>query len=86
MTPDVERARRMARALIALAIVYGLVAVFLWVAQPGFMEPMFAVRQWFEIALPIVGVASYFIGLGLMVRIYRAKPEPGERTWRYRDC
>jgi hypothetical protein len=80
-----QRGRRTARGLIVLAIVYGLVAVFAYLAQPGFMDPMFGVRQRYEIWLPILGVASYLIGLGLMVRIYRANPEPGERTWRYRD-
>jgi hypothetical protein len=85
MTRDVERARRIARALIALAIVCGLGALFMWVAQPGYIGPMFVERQTFEIWLPILGVASYFIGLAWMVRIYRAHSEPGERTWRYRD-
>jgi NADH:ubiquinone oxidoreductase subunit K len=87
-SPDMtegQRGRRIARGLIVLAIVWGLGALFLWVAQPGFMDPMFVKRQSFEIALPIAGVASYFIGLGWMVRIYRAHSEPGERTWRYRD-
>ena len=85
MPMDDKRGRRIARALIALAIVWGLGALFLWVAQPGYMGPMFVERQTFEIWLPILGVASYFIGLGWMVRIYRARSEPGERTWRYRD-
>jgi hypothetical protein len=85
MTTDGQRGRRIARGLIVLAIVWGLAILLLWVAQPGFMDPMFVQPQSFEIPLPIAGVASYFIGLGWMVRIYRAQPEPGERTWRYRD-
>ena len=85
MLHDGQRGRRIARGLIVLAIVCGLVTVFMWVAQPGFMDPMFVERQTFAISLPILGVASYFIGLGWMVRIYRARSEPGERTWRYRD-
>jgi NADH:ubiquinone oxidoreductase subunit K len=80
-----QRGRRIARGLIVLAIAWGLAALLLWVAQPGFVDPMFVQPQSFEIPLPIAGVASYFIGLGWMVRIYRAQPEPGERTWRYRD-
>lgn len=82
-TSDGQRGRRIARGLIVLAIVYGLVAVFFYVTLPWFMDPMFGPR--YESALPLVGIASYFIGLGLMVRIYRSQPEPGERTWRYRD-
>jgi NADH:ubiquinone oxidoreductase subunit K len=85
MTTEGQRGRRIARGLIALAIVWGLGALFLWVAQPGYIGPMVVERQGFEIWLPIVGIVSYFIGLGLMVRIYRANPEPGERSWRYRD-
>lgn len=80
-----QRGRRIARGLIALVIIWGLGALFLWLAQPWFIDPTFVRRQSFEIALPIAGVASYFIGLGWMVRIYRAHSEPGERTWRYRD-
>jgi hypothetical protein len=84
MLHDGQRGRRIARALIALAIIWGLGALFLWVAQPGFMGDGLY-EPWYETALPIVGVASYFLGLGWMVRIYRASPEPGERTWRYHD-
>jgi hypothetical protein len=79
-----QRGRRISRGLISLTIVYGLVAVFMWVAQPWFMDPMSGMRPRYEMWLPVLGVASYFMGLGLMVRIYRAQPEPGERTWRYR--
>ena len=78
------RGRRTARGLIVLAILYGLASVFLWVAQPGFMDPMFHPWRWHQAVIPILGVASYFLGLGWMIRIYRAQPEPGERTWRYR--
>jgi hypothetical protein len=84
MLRDGQRGRRIARALIALAVIYGLVAVFMWVAQPGFMGDGLY-EPWYVTALPFAGVASYFIGLGWMVCIYRAHSEPGERTWRYRD-
>lgn len=49
------------------------------------MEPMFNALPWWVAALPILGPASYFLGLAWMIRIYLAGPEPGERTWRYRD-
>lgn len=39
---------------------------------------------WYEVALPWAGAAGYLIGLGWMIRIYRADPEPDEPTWRYR--
>lgn len=84
-TTDGQRGRRIARGLIILAIAYGLVAVFLYMALPWFMEPTFGMGPRYEIWLRILGVATYLIGLGLMVRIYRSQPEPGERTWRYRD-
>ena len=80
-----QRGRRIARGLIVLAIVYGVVAVLFYVTLPWFMDPMSGMGPRYEIWLPILGVATYLIGLGLMVRIYRSQPEPGEHTWRYRD-
>lgn len=80
-----QRGRRIARWMIVLAIVYGLGAVSFYVTQTGFMDPTFGMGPRYELWLQIPGVTSYFIGLGLMVRIYRSQPEPGERTWRYRD-
>jgi hypothetical protein len=85
MVRDGQRGRRMARTLLAIAILFGFLVLFMWVATPGYMGPMFQTSPWYESALPILGLASYFAGLGMMVRIYRADPEPSERTWRYRD-
>jgi hypothetical protein len=79
-----RRVRRIARAMIALAIGWGLGVLFLWVAQPGFMGGGWY-APWYVSVLPIVGIVSYVVGLGWMVRIYRASLEPGERAWRYRD-
>jgi NADH:ubiquinone oxidoreductase subunit K len=84
-TTDGQRGRRIARWLIVLAIVYGIAAVFFFVTKTGFMDPTFGMGRRYEIWMPILGVATYLIGLGLMVRIYRSQPEPGERSWRYRD-
>jgi hypothetical protein len=79
-----RRGREKARALIGLAIGWGLGALFLWVAQRGFMgDGLFG--PGYITALRIAGVASYLSSLAWMVRIYRASLEPGERTWRYRD-
>lgn len=85
MTGRGLRGRRRARALIVLAVVCGIVTLLACVAQPGYMRPMFAATPWPVQLLPVVGLAIYFIGLGWMVRIYRADPEPYRRSWRYRD-
>ena len=82
-----QRGRRIARALIVLAILYGLAVLFLWIAQPGYMGPTFddPPSHWYGMAWIPGGLSAYFAGLGWMLRIYRADPESGERTWRYRD-
>lgn len=88
---DLERRRRrMARAHVlirvelTLAIAAPVVAGFLFVAAPnfsgGFREP----SLW-EQLFPWAGIAGVFLGLIWMVRLSRPNPEPGERTWRYRD-
>jgi hypothetical protein len=77
--------RRIARGLILLAIICGLGILFLWVAQPGFMDPMFTDVPWYVSIFPYLGFGSYLLGLGWMFRIYRAQPEPGDRSWRYHD-
>jgi cytochrome c biogenesis protein CcdA len=74
----------MARALIVLAVPYGFATLFGWLMQPGLMGPRFV--PWYALLLPVVaGLASYFLGLAWMVRIYRADPEPDSRSWRYRN-
>jgi hypothetical protein len=78
MRDDVREARRIARILIAGAFGYVAVAVFLWLARPGFFDNGL---QW---AFDAAGLVTMSIGLGWMIRIYRADPEPGEPTWRYR--
>jgi hypothetical protein len=58
--------------------------LFLWIASPSGFEPMFG-PPWYVDALPYLAAAAvYLVGLGWMIRIYRARPEDGERTWRYR--
>jgi len=69
--------------LILLAVLYGFATLFVGVAQPGLIGPMFA--AWYaSLVLEVVALASYFLGLAWMVRIYRADPEPDSRSWRYR--
>ena len=88
---DLEhRRRRMARAHtlirmeLIIAIAAPLVAGFLYVAGPGsfggWREPWLL-----EQLLPWAGVGGMILGLIWMVRLSRANPEAGERTWRYRD-
>ncbi|HET9756142.1 MAG TPA: hypothetical protein VFP66_06555 [Candidatus Limnocylindrales bacterium] len=82
---DLPAARRMARAMLIAAIAMPAVVVILWFLQPGGFHGMIYEHPWYEIALPWVGVAGYLFGLSWMIRIYRADPEPDERTWRYRQ-
>jgi hypothetical protein len=81
MRNDVREARRIARILIAGAIGYILVSAVVWLARPGFFGPDDGLQATFDAA----GFATMLFGLGWMIRIYRADPEPGERSWRYRS-
>ena len=84
---DLLPARRMARALLIAAIAMPAVVGVWWILQPFVMDMMSGVPSeppWYEVALPWAGAAGYLIGLGWMIRIYRADPEPDEPTWRYR--
>jgi hypothetical protein len=82
---DLPAARRNARALLIASIAMPVVVLLLWVMQPGYIGGMFE-QPWYEVALPCgVGALGYLVGLGWMIRIYRADPEPDEPTWRYRD-
>ena len=82
---DVRAARRMARLLLGVAIVLPFVALLAWIAQPAGFQPLFNASPWWAEALPWAGATAYAIGLGWMIRIYRADPEPGDPTGRYRD-
>jgi hypothetical protein len=59
-------------------------AVFLWIAQPGSIGPMFR-NGTAEAAIAVVAIVGVSVGLVWMIRIYRANPEPDQRAWRYRD-
>ena len=74
----------MARNLLAVAIAMPFFVLAELVIQPGCLCGMFYEPTWYEIALPWVGAFGYLFGLGWMIRIYRADPEPDEPTWRYR--
>jgi hypothetical protein len=85
MTGRGLRGRRIARQMIVLAVLPGLVMLFAWITQPGYIGPMFRVVPWFVPYIPFIGFLMYVLGLGWMVRIYRADPEPDRPSWRYRD-
>jgi hypothetical protein len=82
---DLAAARRMARALLIVAIAMPFAVLILSVMQPGGSTPMLYEPPWYEAAVLGAGAAGYLLGLAWMIRIYRADPEPGERTWRYRS-
>jgi hypothetical protein len=82
---DVRGARRMSRILLAVTIALPFVGLAALIAQPGGPSPMFDARPWYAHVLPWAGAIGYLIGLGWMIRIYRADPEPEEASWRYRS-
>jgi hypothetical protein len=83
-TEDALAGRWMARHLLAIAVALPFLVLIAWVVQPGSISGMYD-PPWYVSALPWAGAAGYLLGLGWMIRIYRADPEPGERTWRYRS-
>lgn len=87
MSDEVREARRIARGLIAIALLSGLLVAFLWVAAPSGPSPMFNEPMGTQLAIPLAGVAVYLVGLVWMIGIYRRshlEPEPDEPIWRYR--
>jgi hypothetical protein len=81
---DGLRGKAVARAMIVFAVLLPLAILFAWIAQPGFTGSGLG-QPWYVTALPWIGFMGYAIGLGWMIRIYRADPEPTQQTWRYRD-
>jgi hypothetical protein len=82
-TEDALAGRMMARQLLAVAIALPFLVLIGWVMLPGSISGMYD-PAWYEEALPWAGALGYLIGLGWMIRIYRANPEAGKTTWRYR--
>lgn len=83
-----RRGRAIARAMIVLAGALIVLTLFYLVARPGWMGgPMFEPRYFgltLDAAALVLGFGGIAAGLGWMIRIYRADPEPDEPTWRYR--
>jgi hypothetical protein len=85
---DGQYGRRVGRALLVIALVTFGLEGFLFVAAPGFMEPMFGPTGiWRYAGLALVGLAvlTQFGAFYVMLRIHRANPEPDHRNWRYRS-
>jgi hypothetical protein len=80
---DGQRGRRIGRALLALALLAIALDWFLFIAAPGFMEPMFAPTGLAAPLLFCIGVGGQVGGFLWMLRIHRANPEPDQHAWRY---
>ena len=85
MTPG-QLGRLIAKAELAIAALFGLVvALFLYVAAPGTIEPMLSGPARQETALGFIAIAGILFGSAWMIRISRTDPEPDPRAWRYRE-
>jgi uncharacterized oligopeptide transporter (OPT) family protein len=81
-----DRARRLARLELLLAVVAPVLAAFLFVAAPGHMGGPVS-GSWVSdlgIGVAVVGMVGVIVGPVSMVLIYRADPEPDQGAWRYR--
>jgi hypothetical protein len=76
-----------ARIEFVVAVLVVLFAAFLYIAAPqtgGMRSPDSGLIRLTDVLL-VLGVAGMVIGFGWMIRIYRADPEPDQRSWRYRS-
>jgi hypothetical protein len=81
-----DRARTLGRFELFVAFTAMPLALFLLVAAPGHMGGgMFAEPTLMESLMPWAGAAVYVFSVAWMIRIHRANPEAGERSWRYHD-
>ena len=81
-----DRPRVLIQAELTIAVAVPLIAAFLYIAAPGSTGPMFATPPAMPVALlPWAAAAGVPVGIAWMIRLSRPDPEPGERTWRYRD-
>jgi hypothetical protein len=90
---DLEHRRRrlyrawwLIRLELAIAIGIPLVAGLLFMAAPPTSSGMYGDEPArIDLRVACGGVAMYLVGLVWMIRLSRANPEGGERSWRYRD-
>lgn len=75
------RGRRMARAMLVLAVVPFVVVAFLVFAAPATMGPQ---PSLFDFWPAWLGIVIAVVGLVWMIRIYRADPEAHPSFWRSR--
>jgi hypothetical protein len=80
-----DRVRFWIRTEFGLAIMAVIVAAYLTLAIPGCGCPMFAQPSLVEQLLPWLGVGGVVVGFAAMIRLSQVDPEPGERSWRYRE-
>jgi hypothetical protein len=76
--------RWMARFEIVIAgLVVFIIQPVLIISAPNSFGPISAGEDW-QAAVSLAGVAAQLAALGLMIRWYRADPEPDQHAWRYR--
>ncbi len=84
-----DRAWVLARFEFVVAVTVVLLAVFVYIAAPGFVGGgrYYPSQGWWlpVVVLPAIGIGGIVLGFVWMIRIYRPRHEDGERTWRYRD-
>ena len=80
-----RRAHVLIRAELAIACVVPLFAGFVYIAAPNFGGGMSGPPPLMETLVPLFAMGLFIVGMVWMIRLSRPDPEPGERTWRYRD-
>jgi hypothetical protein len=80
-----DRARRAIWVELLLGLVVAAVTVFVIVATPACLCPMFYEPPLMERFFPGVALLGLIVGLVSMFRLSRPRVEAGERDWRYRD-
>jgi hypothetical protein len=86
MTGRGLRGRRIAQAMLALALVPAPLFVLLYLAAPHFLggPEMTGPLPFLASNMPAIGAAVYVLGLFWMVSIYRADPEGHASRFRFR--
>ena len=82
----VTRARRIARLLLAFAVLLAVYPLFLWIAG-GLTDPSFGPTppMWLMLLPYGIGTAGVLFGLAWMWRIYKAPTKDEGARWRFRD-
>ncbi len=82
----------MIRLELVVAFVAPVVTGIYWISAPGTMGGGMSLGGgssfgWslIEMLIPSVGGIGVIVGIVWMLRLSRPDPEPGERSWRYRD-